>query len=181
MTRKRNIKPTEFGIEPADTRVHDAITKEVYACIARSDAAKRDGKVHIDRAATRVVEAQKMVKAGGKSAALYESILENAKTALAKIVEEYDVGLALWIQTIDGGGERYEKEKGLIKPGDDASLNKALKVVEQSRSALPKVLESSRVRLKHANDLVTRETKKVPPEFENAKVEARGSARFGGR
>ena len=148
--------------------MHDAITKEVYACIARSDAAKRDGKVHIDRAATRVVEAQKMVKAGGKRRPCTRASSRMPRRALAKIVEEYDVGLALWIQTIDGGGERYEKEKGLIKPGDDASLNKALKVVEQSRSALPKVLESSRVRLKHANDLVTRETKKVPPEFENA-------------
>jgi hypothetical protein len=49
----------------------------------------------------------------------------------------------------------FEEEKALIKAGNNDSVNRAVKVAEQARAALPKLLEGARVMVKQANELVT--------------------------
>ena len=175
---QRNLSPKEYGIETTDTKTYAAVTTEVYACFKRSDAATRDARALIETAQTEVGEASKMVDAGGKSAELFESIIENANKELKTIAQNYaDMCEKLWGLTVSGEGKRFDDEKALIKVGDNTTLNRAFKIAEQARSALPKLIEGARLMVKQANDLVTRQTKKVPPEFQESMKPALGELR----
>lgn len=167
---QRNLAPSQFDVDNADCKKFDSITQEVYATFKVGDDARNDAKEFADKANTDAEEAKELVEAGGKSADYYRSILDKANSNLQTRIKSYDTTLGgSWGRMLVQNGERLKSEITLVqKDRSPTGIARAAKIVEQASSALPKALASTRKQVKMANDMVNKESSKIPKEFQRA-------------
>jgi hypothetical protein len=168
-TEQRNLAPSAFGIDTTDVKVHAGVTVKVYETFKVADFARDQAVEYVEKAETAAEEADVLLKAGGKSAGMYQEMVAKTATLIGNKIKEYEsVFVTTWGKIAIDEGARFKQETSLIKKGEPATVARALKIAEQARAALPKTIANCENMIRQANELATKERTRIPSEFQRA-------------
>lgn len=167
MSTQRNLAPTEFGVETADVQVHERTTTQVYETFRVVDTTRHRVAEAIEKATAAAKEADIFLATGRESEKRYALILDEADKAVAAKAKDYDDELGkTWGKVIVDEGKRFKDEAALIVKGKAETVSRGLKVAEQARAAVPKVMALLNEIVRQANEVVTKERGRVPEPFQ---------------
>jgi len=166
---QRNLAPSEYGVEGADVKVHDTLTKKVYATFTLGDAGRGEANVTAEKTETAANEAEMILNAGDNVQAKFEQMIAQSKTLILKKIKDYDsIFGTTWGKIAIDEGARFRSEANMVKPGEQLTIARALKVAEQARSAVPKMMVNAEIQVKLANEIATKERGRIPKSLQRS-------------
>lgn len=164
--KQRNLNPKAFNVTNVDIKVHEGITKTIYAMFAQEDRWLAHARVKAEEAKESAEEAESWVNIGSRNAKAFETVLNNTLAGVRKMAVDLD-GLAnrTWGQIIINEGAKIIEMAESVKK-NPTMRPPAIKMVEQASAFVPETLERVRAGVGRINNTCKKAVEGVPSEWQ---------------